>query len=112
VTRFSPDEITVAQLRQWLDTGEPVVLLDVREPWELQMANLEPLGALHIPLAQLPRRMNEVDANADIVVFCHHGGRSARAAQFLAANGYARVHNLEGGIDGWSREIDPAVPTY
>jgi rhodanese-related sulfurtransferase len=113
VTRFSPaEEINATQLRQWLETGEPVVLVDVRETWELQLANLEPLGARHIPLGHLPRRMREIDADAEIVVFCHHGNRSERAAQFLAANGYARVHNLAGGIDGWSREVDAGVPLY
>lgn len=85
-------------------------LLDVREPWEVQIARLE--GALHIPMAQVPARVAELDADADVVVVCHHGGRSMQVALFLEKQGFARVHNLAGGVDGWARSVDPAMPVY
>lgn len=106
------EDLTPRQLRQLLDSGEPMVVIDVREPHELRRANLESIGAIHIPLGELPDRMRELDPSAETVVFCHHGGRSSRAAKFLAANGFERVHNLAGGIDGWSKQVDPGVPVY
>jgi adenylyltransferase/sulfurtransferase len=113
LARYKPaEDVTPTQLRQLLDTGEPIIVVDVREPFELRMANLEKVGAVHIPLGQLPERMSELDPAARTVMVCHTGNRSARAAQFLAANGFERVHNLSGGIDGWSKEVDPDVPLY
>jgi rhodanese-related sulfurtransferase len=107
VKNIAPDA-----LRQWLNdpARSKPVLLDVREPWEYEKARLE--SSKLVPLREIPARFGEVDANAEVVVICHHGGRSMQAAMFLDKQGYARVHNLAGGVDAWSRQVDPAVPVY
>jgi rhodanese-related sulfurtransferase len=87
-----------------------VVLLDVREPVELEIASVD--RALHIPMQQVPTRIAEIGADRTVVVMCHSGGRSRRVAEFLAQNGFSEVFNLKGGIDAWSTEIDPQVPRY
>lgn len=85
------------------------VLLDVREPWELQIASLD--GAVNIPLGQLADRMGELDPIVPIVTVCHHGTRSEQARQLLHANGFD-VRNLAGGIDAWARDVEPDLPRY
>jgi rhodanese-related sulfurtransferase len=85
-------------------------LLDVREPWEFQTAHIE--NALLLPLRELPARFGELDSNSEVVVICHHGGRSMQAAMFLERQGFASVHNLAGGVDAWARQVDPAMPVY
>lgn len=85
-------------------------LLDVRLPEELELAALP--GALNIPLHELPDRLAELNPEAPIAVLCHHGVRSDRAARFLEYNGFADVSHLEGGIDAWSLQLDPALPRY
>jgi len=102
-------EISVQLLKTRLDGGDEVFLLDVREPYEFRIANLR--GHL-IPLGQLQTKFSELDREREIVVYCHHGNRSAFAVQFLKNQGFDRVLNLVGGIDQWSREIDPKVPRY
>ena len=92
------------------DAGRDHVLLDVREPFEIELAQLA--GSLNIPMAEVPARLDEVPRDREIVVMCHSGQRSGRVARFLEQNGYAKAVNLAGGIDAWSREIDPAVPLY
>jgi rhodanese-related sulfurtransferase len=87
-----------------------VVLLDVREPVELEMASVQ--SALHIPMRDMPSRLTELDREAPIVVMCHTGRRSSMVAQYLVGNGFSQVFNLRGGIDAWSTEIDPLVPRY
>lgn len=89
---------------------EDVVLLDVREPHELALASID--GVLHIPMAQVPARLAELDRDKPIVVMCRTGGRSRKVAEYLAANGFEQVFNLQGGIDAWSQEIDPRIPRY
>ena len=79
-------------------------------PREWEICRLE--GADLLPLQELPRRWREIDPEHETVVYCHHGHRSARAGDFLRRAGLTRVRNLTGGIDAWSREIDPAVPLY
>ncbi len=69
-------------------------------------------GSLAIPLQEIPERLKELDAASEIIVMCKAGGRSQRAAEFLLARGYSKVRNLKGGIDAWSRDIDPDVPDY
>jgi rhodanese-related sulfurtransferase len=91
-------------------SGNYVVLLDVREDEEVATAHVE--AALHIPMAEVPSRLNELDRDYDLVVMCHGGMRSMRVAQYLAASGFDRVFNLKGGIDAWSREVDESVPRY
>ena len=93
-----------------LERGDDFVLLDVREPFEVQIAPLQ--EALCIPMAEVPQQLEQLDRGKDIVVVCHHGIRSARVCQFLQSNGYDRVINLAGGIDAWAIEIDPLIPRY
>jgi rhodanese-related sulfurtransferase len=105
-------EITPAELAAWLaDAGRAKpLLLDVREPWEYERARIA--GAELMPMRQLPGRLQELDPAQDIVAICHHGGRSLQVAVFLEKNGFSKVHNLVGGVDAWSRTVDPAVPIY
>lgn len=103
-------EITVDELARWRGEGKNFVLLDVREPYELEMASIE--GATSIPMSEIVQRVSELDRDAEIAVLCHHGGRSARVAQFLAAQGFSRVYNVDGGINEYSLQIDPLIPTY
>jgi adenylyltransferase/sulfurtransferase len=106
-------QMSVKELKQRLDQGDDLFILDVREPFEYQIARIEGrVGGHLIPLGDLPKRMNELDTAREIVVQCKSGGRSQRAAEFLAKNGFAKLHNLAGGITAWSNEIDPKVPKY
>lgn len=104
--------LTPVQLAAWLaDPARPdPLLLDVREPWEFQTCHLP--GARLVPMNELPARLHELDPDAETVAICHHGTRSLHAAQFLARQGFERVHNLAGGVDAWARTIDPAMPVY
>jgi len=104
------EELSPTQFRARWPEGDGVVLLDVREPHELAMASVA--GALHIPMADVPRRLNEIDRGKAVVVMCRSGARSLRVAEFLVANGFEAVYNLAGGINAWSRELDPSVPRY
>lgn len=104
-------EMTVQELQELLDDArEQPFLLDVRQPREYDIANL---GGDLIPLDELPQRVGELDGHRDdrIVVYCRSGSRSARAVQYLRAQGFDAV-NLRGGILAWSRDIDPSMPTY
>jgi len=113
VNRWVPVPVcSPAQLKQILDTGEPVELIDVREPAEWNISNLGEFGARLIPLQELPQRLGEIDADANIIVYCRSGSRSEMAARFMLGNGFESVTNLDGGINAWAREIDPAMPTY
>jgi len=103
-------EITPGELSAERGRTTDLVVLDVREPFEWEIAHLA--GARHIPLGQLPARLSELDGHADIVVYCHHGTRSARAVEFLRAAGYSKVRNLTGGIDAWATQVDAATPRY
>lgn len=105
-------DVTVVELKDLLDQGADLTLIDVREPYEWDIGNLGPMGARMIPLGDLPQRYGEIDPEDDIVVYCRSGARSARAADFLRGQGYERVRNLEGGILSWSDEIDPSIPKY
>jgi rhodanese-related sulfurtransferase len=105
-------ENTVQELARKQATGEPLLLLDVRQPFEHEIAALP--HSLLVPMGELPTRIREISAPTDgmIVVYCHHGVRSLVAGNFLACNGFRNVVSLAGGIDAWSREIDSAVPRY
>ena len=105
-------QISAPELAAWLaDAGrEKPVLLDVREPWEFEKARIE--GAQLVPMREVPARVDEIDAAKPLVAICHHGGRSMQVALFLEKAGYNNVHNLVGGVDAWSRTVDPAVPLY
>jgi rhodanese-related sulfurtransferase len=105
-------EITVQDLAQWLQSGQPVHLLDVRQGWEHEKAALP--GSQLIPLDQLVARADEIQppASVPLIVYCHHGMRSLRAAAWLSQRGLPEVYSLAGGIDAWSLEIDNSVPRY
>ena len=103
-------EVEVADVRRWREEGRDLQLLDVRQPVEHSIASIE--GAQLIPMNELPTRAGELDPSRPVVAFCHHGGRSLRATQWLRAQGFARVASLAGGIDAWSVEVDPQVPRY
>jgi rhodanese-related sulfurtransferase len=106
------ERITAGELAAWLadERREKPVLLDVREPWEFEKARID--GATLIPMREVPSRMAQIDEAKEVVAICHHGGRSMQVAMFLEKQGFKRVHNLVGGIDAWSRTVDPAVPLY
>lgn len=105
-------QIAPTELAAWLadPRRDQPVLLDVREPWEWQAARIE--GSQHIPMRELPARLAEVEPGQEVVAICHHGARSQQVAMFLERNGFSRVHNLQGGVDAWSRTVDAAVPLY
>lgn len=117
------EQVHVTQLPQWLQSaagdGQPAQVLDVREAGELQTAAIAPqaIGAaggtlVHIPMSELASRVGELDPEQPVACLCHHGGRSQRVALYLAQQGFARVANIDGGIDAWSREVDASVPRY
>lgn len=115
------DHVRPAQLSAWFATapeGSQPLVLDVREPWELQTASVRADGfeLLAIPMGELPTRLDELNparqAQRPIACLCHHGARSLRVAAFLQNNGFERLANITGGIDAWSHESDSAVPRY
>ena len=87
-----------------------VLLLDVREPYERDLARIEP--SQHIPMGEVPERVAELPRDRPIIVYCHGGGRSAMIAAYLEGQGFEHVANLSGGIDAWSVLVDPKVPRY
>ena len=105
-------QLSVQDLAAWLadPAREPPLLLDVREPWEVEKAGLP--GITPIPMQQIPARASELPRDREIVAVCHHGGRSMQVAMFLQAQGFGNLSNLAGGMDAWSREIDPQIPRY
>ena len=116
-------QMTATQLKAWLDDPQrpKPVLLDVREPWELQIASIkapqgfESLGGLEtlaMPMQSIPARLAELDKTRPIACLCHHGMRSQSVAAFLVQHGFEAVANITGGISAWSRELDASVPQY
>lgn len=104
------NEVSAKNLKEWLDNGKEVVLLDVREAYETRICSLE--GSELIPLDELSQRVNELDTADDIVVFCRSGVRSAKAVKFLTSVGFRKVKNLTGGIVAWAQDVDPSIPVY
>ncbi len=113
--------VTPAQLDTWLaqargssEPGRLPIVLDVREPWELQTASVRADGfeLVHMPMRSVPARLNELDPKRPIACLCHHGARSAQVVHFLAQQGFDDVVNIAGGIHAWSQQRDPAVPVY
>ena len=102
-------EISPAEYIARRDRGEKLTLLDVREEWELGVASVP--GIVHIPMGEVPQRMNELDRNTEIVVLCRSGRRSLEIAKFLQQHNFRTV-NLAGGILAWSHDVDPSIPTY
>ena len=103
-------EMSPHELKRRMDAGETLELIDVREPFESEIARIE--GAKLIPLGEITERLDELNRERPIVVHCHSGKRSAQAARLLQQRGFGNVYNLEGGIDAWSDQIDPNVPKY
>jgi rhodanese-related sulfurtransferase len=104
------NSISVFELHALRQSGAPHVVLDVREADELEICAIE--TALHIPMAQVPSRLGELPADRPLVVMCHHGMRSLRVVNFLRGNGFDNAVNLDGGIDAWAAQIEPAVGRY
>ncbi len=104
-------EITATELKQRIDNGEDIQIIDVREAHEVAIAKLP--NSTHIPLGQIVNRMAEIDSNRETVVHCKMGGRSAKAIEALQRSGFTgNLINLKGGITAWSNEVDPSVPKY
>jgi rhodanese-related sulfurtransferase len=110
------DQIRASDLADWFaqNSNAMAVVLDVREPWELQTASVVPKGftLATVPMNEIPGRIGELNAGQRIACLCHHGARSQRVAAFLVQNGFAEVANIAGGIDAWSAQHDPSVPRY
>ena len=102
-------QLTVKELKRRIDAGEDAYLIDVREPYEYQIAQI---GGKLIPQNEVPSRLAEIDRDREVIVQCRSGVRSQRIAEFLKQAGYPRVVNLAGGILAWANEIDPKVPKY
>src|SRR5205807_8833333 len=111
VAQPTMEEITATELKQRLDKGDDIQIIDVREPHEYEIAQI-PNSKL-IPLGQVLNRMNEIDPDRETVVHCKMGGRSAKAIDALQRSGFpGKLSNLVGGITAWSNEVDPSVPKY
>ena len=103
-------EITVHELQAKRNAAEDLVLLDVREAEEVALVQLP--HSVHMPMGDIPSRLQELDPEAEIVVYCHHGVRSLRVAHFLHQHDFARVVSLAGGIDAWATAIEPGMARY
>jgi adenylyltransferase/sulfurtransferase len=105
-------ELSPAELKQKIEGGSPPTLIDVREPFEWKIASLQEFGARLIPLGTLVEQLSTLDPDAEIVVYCRSGARSASAVQYMQEHGFSRVWNLSGGLVNWAEQIDPALPVY
>jgi len=104
-------EIDPESVQKMSNRGESFTLLDVREPWEFETARIE--GAKLMPMGDIPSRAHqELDPESHIVVYCHHGVRSMNATAWLRQQGFEKAQSMVGGIDAWSRRVDPKVPVY
>jgi rhodanese-related sulfurtransferase len=104
-------EVTVSQAQALLAAEHPPLLLDVREPWEYQIAHIA--GSTLIPMNEIPGRAHqELDEDTPILVLCHHGARSLSVAAWLRQQGFEQAQSISGGIDAWSALIDPTIPRY
>jgi rhodanese-related sulfurtransferase len=105
-------QIAPAVLAAWLadPARKKPLLLDVREPWEFQTCHIE--GSQLVPMGEIASRAPELDSAKEVVVICHHGGRSMQVAMFLEKQGFSEVTNLAGGVDAWARTVDPGMPVY
>jgi adenylyltransferase/sulfurtransferase len=103
-------EVTPADMKLRLDRGEKLLLVDVREPWEFEICRIP--GAKLIPMGSIPANLQALDADEDVICYCHHGMRSLDVAVWLRGQGVERAKSLAGGIERWSLEIDPGVQRY
>ena len=109
------DQVRPCELARWIEShGADAIVLDVREPAELGAASVKPEGfeLVHIPMNEIPGRLGQLDPGRAVAVLCHHGARSMRVAMFLQGHGFDTLANIAGGIEAWSRELDPSVPRY
>lgn len=106
----APLQIDVAELSRIIKQNQDLALIDVREPWEVQICAIA--GSINVPLSTLPQNLHRLPVQGPLVVLCHHGGRSMQAVAWLRQNGFGHATNLIGGIDAWARQIDPAMATY
>lgn len=109
-----PIQLDATQVMALCRAEAPPLLLDVRQPWEAALASirLEGVETRLIPMGELVQRLDELNPTQPVVCYCHHGVRSLQVVAFLERQGFDSVYNLAGGIDAWSREVDPAVPLY
>mgnify|MGYP006297700511 CR=1 FL=1 len=107
-----PVEITVTELKERLDDGADLDLIDVRETYEWKVFNLEEYGAELIPLHRLQSRLDDLDREREIVFYCRSGARSGDVVTYLREHGWDRVRNLKGGTLAWADEVDPDAPRY
>jgi len=108
-----PLETTPAELKERIDAGKPLFLIDVREPAELQLARIT--GAEPIPMSSIPAALQHLEAKSDegtLIIVCHHGVRSLQVANWLREHGVVECQSLKGGIDQWSIAVDPSIPRY
>jgi rhodanese-related sulfurtransferase len=103
-------DISPEDLKARIGQRRPLVLLDVRDEWETRLCRLE--NALHIPVEEIELRTDELNPDDEIVVYCHHGVRSAAVADYLRRLGFAKAVNLAGGLDLWARTVDPSMRRY
>jgi rhodanese-related sulfurtransferase len=103
-------EISAREVKERLDRGEGLLLVDVREPYEYELCHIE--GAVLIPMGSIPANLQKLDVDEDVICFCHHGMRSMEVANWLRTQGITSAKSIAGGIDRWSLEIDPSVPRY
>src|SRR5262249_7823884 len=103
-------EISPQEVKQQLDQGEKLLLVDVREPWEYEICRIE--GAKLIPMGSIPANLQALDTDDDVICYCHHGMRSMDVAVWLRNQGVGNARSLAGGIERWSLEIDPKIPRY
>lgn len=106
-------QIEPTELASALNDGRSLAMLDVREPWEVQQAVIA--GSINVPMQSIPQNLDAIrklQSDGELVVICHHGARSMYVAQFLQHQGFDDLINLRGGIDAWSRQVDPSVPIY
>jgi sulfur-carrier protein adenylyltransferase/sulfurtransferase len=103
-------EVSAGEVKKMIDEKKPFVLIDVREPHEYEICRIP--GSKLIPLGEVPKRMHELNSADVIVVHCRSGQRSARAVEFLMKAGFRKIHNLQGGVLAWARDVDPSMPVY
>ena len=103
-------ELTAKDLKDWMSAGKQFQLLDIREPWELEVASI---GGVHIPMNDILKRSNEVDTNLPCVIYCRIGRRSANVVKALEFHrNFNNLYNLKGGLESWAKEVDPSMEIY
>ena len=105
-------EMTVTELKEAMDAGESVLLVDVREPFERAISDLPEVGQLRIPMKEIPHQMGRIPQDQTVVLYCRSGARSGNVALFLKAQGWDDVINLKGGVLAWREEVDPSIAAY